>query len=136
MKFLKQIIAIVFLAASIWLGYLIFQNEFNGTTLIYDTQYELQDSSIGTVTKLIRGTVFTGLGIFFLGLLAMFSNVVFFKLLFKDDIKQDALKYLKTKRRQINKLVQKQKAKDEDEDDDVDGVFEDVNEYGDSKDIE
>lgn len=132
MKFLKQIIAIVFLTASIWLGYLIFQNEFNGTTLIYDTQYELQDSSIGTVTKLIRGTVFTGLGIFFLGLLAMFSNVVFFKLLFKDDIKQDALKYLKTKRRQINKLVQKQKTKDEDDDDEV---FEEVNDYGDPKDM-
>lgn len=107
MKIIKQIIAVTFLIASMWLGYLIFENEFNGCTVIYDTQYELHDSTIGTTTKLIRGTIFTGMSIFFLGLLAMFSNFVFFRLLFKDDIKNNAIYYLKDRRKQINKANEK-----------------------------
>lgn len=136
MKFLKQIIAIVFLAGSIWLGYLVFQNEFSTATVVYDTQYELQDTSIGTLTRLIRGTVFTGLGISFLGMLALFTNFVFVKLLFKEHIKTVALKYLKEKRKQINKLVTKdtddsdddnfKKTEKTDFDDDVD---DDINDY-------
>lgn len=109
MRFLKQVIAIVFLFSSIWLGYLIFENEFSNPTVIYDTKYELEDSTINGFTKLIRGTVFSGVGILFMGLLALFSNFVFTKLLFKDDIKQTAIKHINEKRKKIHKLIKKDK---------------------------
>lgn len=108
MKFLKQIIAVVFLTGSIWLGYLVFSNEFSKPVIVYELDYELEDTTVNTFTKLIRSTTFTGLGILFMGLLALFTNFVFTKLLFTDDIKHNAIKYLKKKRKQINKLSEKQ----------------------------
>lgn len=114
MILLKQIIALVFLTGSIWLGYLLFSNEFNKPVIVQDsigTEYLLEDTVINTSTKLIKSTVFTGFGILFMGLLALFTNFVFTKLLFTDDIKHNAIKYLKKKRKIINDLTQKQKQK-------------------------
>lgn len=118
MVLLKQIIALVFLTGSIWLGYLLFSNEFNKPVIVQDsigTEYVLEDIVINTSTKLIKSTVFTGFGILFMGLLAIFTNFVFTKLLFTDDIKHNAIKYLKKKRKIINDLTQKQKSNNDEE---------------------
>lgn len=98
MKFLKQIIASIFLIGSIWLSYLIFSRIYSYPGMEFSVDSNLENHFM----MLLIGTVLSMIGIFFSGLLALFSHFVFVKILFVDDIKSAAFNFLKSKRKHLN----------------------------------
>jgi len=89
MKNLKITITVFYLIVSFWVTYLIFQTHFVHDKMIYsiDNRYE------NTLMILLISTLLSMIGVFFLGLLALFTNFVFVKLLFeKNEITLNSVK--------------------------------------------
>lgn len=98
MKYIKFIIAIFFLIASFWLTGLIFEHGFATT----DLKYAVNDTNENTLMILIISTLLSAIGIFFMGVLALFTYFVFVKLLYADEIKRGAFQLLKYRRNKKN----------------------------------
>lgn len=98
MKTIKLAITGFFLLASFILTELIFMRGFAHTGL----EFAVDNSAENTLMILIVSTVLSAVGIFFLGLLSMFTYFVFIKLIYADEIKHGALQYLRYKRNKQN----------------------------------
>jgi hypothetical protein len=95
MKSLKFVILLFYMLASFWLTYLIFSYMFNVNDLALSADNSILESNF---MVLLLGTVYSTIGISFMGVLALFTNFVFIKLLQHSEIKKTALEYLKRKR--------------------------------------
>ena len=96
MKIVKYIITTFFLILSYFVTLLIFTKFLNGSPISVDNLNE------DILLKLITGTLLSCVGIFFLGLLSIFTNFVFVKLIYNDEIKEAAYILIKEKRTLIN----------------------------------
>ncbi len=96
MKIVKYIITTFFLILSYFVTLLIFTKFLNGSPITVDNLNE------DILLKLITGTLLSCVGIFFLGLLSIFTNFVFVKLIYNDEIKEAAYILMKEKRTLIN----------------------------------
>lgn len=94
MKLIKLLITVFFLLVSFWLSILIFKRNF--------TQHELEfavDNHIeNNFMILIVSTILSAVGVFLLGLLSLFVNFVFVKLIYTDEINKQAFNLLKFRR--------------------------------------
>jgi hypothetical protein len=96
MKIVKYIITTFFLILSYFVTLLIFTKFLNGSTITVDNLNE------DILLKLITGTLLSCVGIFFLGLLSIFTNFVFVKLIYNDEIREAAYILIREKRTLIN----------------------------------
>jgi putative exporter of polyketide antibiotics len=103
MKYIKLSITTFFLFISFWLTTLIFGKQFSVNNL----EYAIDNHTENTLMILIISTVLSAIGIFLLGLLALFIHYVFVKLTFHNEIRKDAFLLLKYRRNKQNKLKTK-----------------------------
>ncbi len=96
MKVIKFIITLFFLVTSYWVTYLVFSRNFAHEGI----KYSADNWNENTFMILLISTSLSAVGVFFLGILSMFTHFVFIKLIYSDEIKQAALFYLKNKKRE------------------------------------
>jgi len=95
-KYVKFAIIAFYLIVSYWVTALIFEKEFAATAIKHavDSKYE------NTLMILLISTGFSAIAVFLLGLLSLFTNFVFVRLVFTDEIKSGAMAIINKKRRQ------------------------------------
>ena len=95
MRIVKVIITCAFLISSYWVSYLVFQRHFSAIGM----NYAVDNNTENTFMILLVSTGLSAVGIFCMGLLAIFTNFVFVKLTFVDEIKQNAYMMLREKKK-------------------------------------
>lgn len=95
MKTVKVVITCMFLVASYWVSYLVFQRHFSASGM----NYAVENNTENTFMILLISTGLSAIGILCMGVLAIFTNFVFVKLTFTDEIKQTAYIMLKEKKK-------------------------------------
>lgn len=105
MKTFKQFILLFYMLGSFWIVYLIFNYHFN-----VDINYTADGNILeNNFMLLLMSTIYSAFAILFMGVLALFTNFVFVKLLQSTEIKQSAIEYLKRKRELIRDEIEKSK---------------------------
>ncbi len=97
-KFIKLSIATFYLLASFWVSYLIFSRGFIHKGMEFSVDSETEN----TFMILTVCTLLSGVCVLFLGLLSMFTNFVFVRLIYADEIKQGAFFLINKKRKEKN----------------------------------
>jgi hypothetical protein len=109
MKAIKFLITLFFLVASYWVVYLVFQRHFVSSGM----SFAVENNTENTFMILIVSTALSVVGIFCMGLLSLFVNFVFVKLVFSDEIREAARHMLINKRKENKDLVEFRQRHDE-----------------------
>ena len=100
MKLIKFIITLFFLTTSYWITYLVFSRNFSHAGIMFSAE----DWNENTFMILLTSTGLSAIGVFFLGILSMFTHFVFIKLIYADEIKQAAVFYIKNRNKDTTLL--------------------------------
>jgi len=100
MKLIKFIITLFFLTTSYWITYLVFSRNFSHAGIMFSAE----DWNENTFMILLTSTALSAVGVFFIGILSMFTHFVFVKLIYADEIKQAAVFYIKNRNKDTTLL--------------------------------
>jgi len=106
MKIIKFIITLFFLISSYWVSYLIFSRNF----LREGINYSADNWNENTFMILLTSTALSFVAIFFLGILSIFTNFVFIKMIYAEEIKQAAVFYVKNRKSDTKELREYRKS--------------------------
>src|SRR3972149_4196922 len=95
MKIIKISITFFFLVSSYWVTYLIFSRNFAHAGI----SFAVDNWTENTFMILLLSTSLSIAGIFFTGILSMFTHFIFVKLIYSDESKQAAFFYIKNRNR-------------------------------------
>ena len=98
MRIIKFFITLSFLATSYWLSYLIFSRNFAHMNM----EFSADNWDENTFMIVITSTGLSMVGVLCMGLLSMFANFVFIRLVYVNEIKQAAY-FLVQKNRKVNR---------------------------------
>lgn len=93
MKTIKVFITSFFLLSSYWITYLIFNRNFSHAGI----SFAVDNWTENTFMILLISTTLSIVGVFFTGILSMFTHFIFIKLIFTEEIKQAAYFYVKNR---------------------------------------
>lgn len=111
MKFIKFTITLFFLISSYWVSYLIFNRNFANAGI----SYSADDWNENTFMILLTSTCLSAIGILFLGILSVFTNFVFVRLIYAEEIKHAAVFYVKNRKKNNKALTEYKHAVDKNE---------------------
>lgn len=106
MKTVKVVITLFFLLISYWVTYLIFGRNFSHAGI----SFAVDNWTENTFMILLISTGLSIVGVFFTGILSMFTHFIFIRLIYADEIKQAAYFYVKNRNKKEPKELQEYKA--------------------------
>jgi len=105
MKTIKVIITTFFILSSYWITYLIFSRNFAHAGI----SFAVDNWTENTFMILLISTSLSIVGVFFTGILSLFTHFIFIKLIYADEIKHAAYFYVKNRNKKESKELKEYK---------------------------